>query len=359
MSNLYLIAFIGSALLSGLLVKFLIGYAHRHQVFLPPIRSRDTHKQPVPRIGGIAIVASFIITTVLFASIFPEKLLFSGELLLGLDRNLLGVLLAVLLLSAVNIYDDFRGVRWQIRLLTQIAAALIVFWCGIRIEWLTNPFGDQIVLEGFAWAFIALWLVGLSNVVNMLDGVDGLAGSVSSISLLILFFLSIRPDVSQDSNALLSMIALGSVVGFLPFNLNSAKAFLGDTGSVFIGFIIGVLAVISGGKVATAFLVLAIPFIDALSVIITRIVTGRSPFLADRIHLHHRLLELGLKPYQITMLFSAISLAFGLVALNTQTFGKLQAAAVALALVVLFIVISVSVQRSRNAKNAILKQVNE
>lgn len=359
MSSLYLGAFIGSALLSGILVKFFVAYAHRHQIFLPPVRSRDTHSQPVPRVGGVAIVISFLLTILTIAVFFPDQLIFSGQQTLGLDRNLLGVLLAVLLLSAVNIYDDYRGVRWQIRLTIQILAALIVFWCGIRIEWLTNPFGDQIVLEGLAWAFISLWLVGLSNVVNMLDGVDGLAGSVSAISLLILFFLSVRPDVAQNSNALLSIIALGSVAGFLPFNLNSAKVFLGDTGSVFLGFIIGIIAVISGGKVATAFLVLAVPFIDALSVIITRIVTGRSPFMADRIHLHHRLLELGMKPYQITILFSAVSLIFGLIALNTQTFGKLQAAVAALVLVVLFLVINTSVQRSRRSKSAILKQENE
>jgi UDP-GlcNAc:undecaprenyl-phosphate GlcNAc-1-phosphate transferase len=358
-SNLYFGVLLLSALLSGLLVKLLTSFAHRHQVFLPPIRPRDVHKIPVPRVGGIAIVTSFIVVTLLIAFIFPEKLFFSGQKVLGLDRNLLGLLLAILLLFAVNVFDDYRGVRWQIRLFAQILAALIVFFFGIKIEWLTNPFGDKIILEGFAWLFIVVWLVGLANVVNMLDGVDGLAGSVSSISLLILFFLSTRPDVAQDSNALLSMIALGSVIGFLPFNLVSAKAFLGDSGSVFIGFIIGVIAVISGGKVATAFLVLAIPFIDALSVVVTRLLTGRSPFLADQLHLHHRLLELGLKPYQITLLFSAVSLAFGLVALNTQTLGKLQAALVALLLVVTIILASALARRLKNAKTLYSNKVDD
>lgn len=360
MTGLFVATVFGSALLSAFLTSLAIRFAQRKQFFMPELRWRDSHRMPTPRVGGIAIVTTFIVGVLLLSWFFPSSLQFGGETWLGIDQNLFGVLLAILALSAVNIYDDYRGVSWYLRLATQIAAGITIFICGINIEWLTNPFGGQILLEGLAWLFVVVWVVGLSNAVNMLDGVDGLASGVAAVALVVLAFLSIRPDVAQPSNALLAFCALGAVIGFLPFNLVNARAFLGDTGSVFLGFIIAVISIISGGKVATAFLVLAIPVFDALFVVINRIITGRSPFKADRLHLHHKLLEVGLRPLQITGLLVSISAVFGLIALNTQALGKLQAAAWALALIIVFLlayrIIQHTRQHTRRAKNGILEQ---
>jgi UDP-GlcNAc:undecaprenyl-phosphate GlcNAc-1-phosphate transferase len=171
---------------------------------------------------------------------------------------------------------------------------------------------------------------------------------VAAIALAVLFFLSRRPDVAQYGSAMLSIIALGAVVGFLPFNFGRAKAFLGDTGSVFLGFLIGVIAIISGGKVATAFLVLAIPFLDAVIVFGSRLLHQQSPFQADKTHLHHRLLALGFKQWQIVGLFYVVTLAFGLIALNTQTLGKYQAALAALVLMVGLILVYSYVGKRKN-----------
>ena len=177
-----------------------------------------------------------------------------------------------------------------------------------------------------------------SNVVNWLDGIDGLAGGVSTITLIILFLLSISQAVAQPANAMLAVVGAGATLGFLVYNLRG-KVFLGDTGSMFLGFLIGVIAIISGGKVATAFLVLAIPFLDALVVVVTRLVKGQSPFLADRRHLTHRLLDRGLKQWQIIALFYCLSLIFGLVALNTQTLGKFWAILSAIGIMALFVLL--------------------
>lgn len=337
MNALYVGSFIAAAVFSGLFTRLLVKFARQRQLFMPTPRERDIHINPVPRVGGIAIVAAFLLIVLAVSLAIPNAFSFSGQRIIGLDKNLVGLLLGVLLLTAVNIYDDYKSVPWQLRLLVQALAALCIFWFGIHIYWLTNPLGGSWVLGSLEWLFIVVWLVGLSNVVNWLDGVDGLAGGVSTIALAVLFFLSISPDVAQSPNALLSIIACGAVVGFLPMNLSPAKAFLGDTGSVFLGFLIGVIAIISGGKVATAFLVLAIPFLDALVVFVARVVNGRSPFLADKRHLHHRLLELGMKPWQIVLLFWGISLLFGLVALNTQSLGKLRATAAAAGLMAGFL----------------------
>lgn len=312
-------------------------------------RERDLHSKPTPRVGGIAVVAAFLVVVAAVNFLHPASLNFSNQQLLGFDRNLLGLILAIIMLAVVNILDDYRNVRVLTRLIVEILAAVLIVVFGISIGWLSNPLGGQIMLGALGSVFVVFWLVGLSNVTNWLDGVNGLAGGVGAIAMAVLFFLSIRPDVAQEPNALIAAIAFGALAGFLPFNIVRAKAFLGDTGSVFIGFLLGVLAIISGGKVATAFLVLAIPFLDAMVVIVSRLLNHQSPFAADKRHLHHRLLAAGLKPWQIVGLFYSISLVFGLIALNTQAIGKLWAIVFALILMTALVLLY-SFKGNKNGK---------
>lgn len=338
MTNYYL----GAALSFGLSVVLTYAfsrYARSKKIFMPPVRARDIHLSPVPRVGGIAVVVSFLAVLGLWQIFDPQSLRFTGQLIAGIDRNLIGLVLAILVLTAVNVMDDLKGVHWGVKLAAQIVAASLIAYFGIRIQWFSNPFGDRFFLGSLDWIFVVIWLVGMSNVVNWLDGVNGLAGGVSAITLAILFFLSIGPFVAQSENALIAAIAFGAVIGFLPFNAFKAKAFLGDTGSVFLGFLIGVLAIISGGKVATAFLVLAIPFLDAIVVVVSRLLHGKWPFHADKRHLHHRLLEVGFKPWQIVLIFYGVSLLFGLIALNTQSIGKFWAALSALVLMTVLVLL--------------------
>ncbi len=320
----------------------------RRNLFVTAPRERDLHSSPTPRVGGIAVVAAFIVVVVAVNFLMPDRLNFTDSKIFGFDRNLLGLLIAVVMLAVVNVVDDYKNVRVLTRLIVETAAALVIVGFGITIGWLSNPLGGQIMLGALAPIFVVVWLVGLSNVTNWLDGVNGLAGGVGAIAMSVLFFLSIRPDVAQTPNALLAAVAFGALIGFLPLNIIRAKAFLGDTGSVFIGFLLGVLAIISGGKVATAFLVLAIPFLDAAVVVTTRLLAHKSPFAADQRHLHHRLLAAGMKPWQIVGLFYAISLVFGLIALNTQAIGKLWAIALAL-LLMTALVLLYSVKGNKNA----------
>ncbi len=335
----YLVGFGAALILSFAFTWQLSRWAKAKKLFIPPIRERDVHVEPTPRVGGIAIVAAFLVVVLGVIIFQPDWLFFVKHRVLGIDSNLLGLVLAVLLLVIVNIADDLKGVSVWLRLLLEIMAAALVFSFGIHIPWLSSPLGGQIILGSIEWLFVIVWLVGLSNVVNWLDGINGLAAGVAAIALAILFFLSREPHVAQYGSAMLAIIAFGAVVGFLPFNFGRAKAFLGDTGSVFLGFLIGVVAIISGGKVATAFLVLAIPFLDAVVVFGSRLLHKQSPFKADKSHLHHRLLALGFKQWQIVTLFYSVSLLFGLIALNTQTLGKAQAALAALVLMVALILV--------------------
>lgn len=337
--NLYYTA----ALISGGL-SLLLGFvfnktARKYGWFMPPVRPRDVHGQPTPRIGGLAVVVSFLVIVVALNFLYPDSLNFTDSRLLGFDRNLLGLLLAVVILSVVNVVDDYRGVPVPIRLTVEVIASWLVVAFGIKIIVLSNPLGGQITLGALGGLLVLLWLVGLSNVTNWLDGVDGLAAGVGAIALGVIFFLSISPQVAQTENALLAAVAFGAIIGFLPFNIGRTQMFLGDTGSVFIGFLIGVLAIISGGKVATAFLVLAIPFLDAIVVFFSRIIHHQSPFTADRRHLHHRFLAMGLPRWVIVLLFYGVSFLFGLIALNTQTIGKVQAALAALVLMTAFVLL--------------------
>lgn len=329
------VAFICSFLITPLIAR----WAKNRNLFVPPIRERDIHTEPVPRIGGLAIVIAFALGLCLWNIILyyhPESWLalpMSSEF----ARNLTGVILGTALLASVNLVDDLREVRWQVRLAAQVIATVIIAAFGVRILVFTNPFGGAFTLGSFDWVFLIIWIVSLANAINWLDGVNGLAGGVSAIALAIIFFLSVSPEVARAENAMLAAVGFGAVLGFLPFNIVRAKAFLGDTGSVFLGFLIAVVAVISGGKIATAFLVLAIPLLDALLVVINRLRSHRSPFSPDKGHLHHRLLELGLRPWQIVGLFYLISLAFGLLALNTQSLGKVGGVLVAVVVMGFFV----------------------
>lgn len=338
MQPIYWEGLIAAFVLSVILNRWLIILARRKNWFMPSIRPRDEHTQPVPRTGGIALVLAFLVVIVAIIIFNPATLRFSAATTLGIDRNLLGFLIAVIILGVFNVTDDYRGLSWPIKLFYQIAAAVVITLFGVAIQTLSNPFGDKIIITHWSWLLVTIWLVVIGNVVNWLDSIDGVAGGVSAITLLILFLLSASQFVDQPANAVLAVVGFGATIGFLLFNLRG-KVFLGDTGSIFLGFLIGVLAIISGGKVATAFLVLAIPFLDAVVVFFTRILSGQSPFLADRRHLIHRLIDRGYSKRTIILIFYAISLIFGLIALNTQTLGKLWAIAAAIAIMALFVLL--------------------
>jgi UDP-GlcNAc:undecaprenyl-phosphate GlcNAc-1-phosphate transferase len=347
---IYFIAALGAIVSSALLSPIVRGVAIVKGIVDQP-GGRRINKQPIPRMGGIAIVLGFWLVTILISMIRPDLLNFSNQTFLGIDRNLFGVLLGSLILVTAGIVDDIKGLSPATKLVAQILAAVCIPLFGIHIQWLAHPLGGPDIQLPL-WldtALIVGWIVGVINVVNWLDGLDGLAAGVSGIAATIIFFLSLAMLVNQPATALIAIILAGATLGFLPYNINPAKIFMGDTGSMFLGYILAILAVISGGKLATAGLVLGIPILDAAWVILRRLASRQSPWKADRRHLHHRLLDAGLNQRQTVFLYWVLSALFGSIALTSQTYGKLIAGTILVALMAIIGVSLYIVSKKRSS----------
>ncbi len=290
---------------------------------------RKIHRRPVPLIGGIAIFGALIFTTGVYA--FFSDRLFGGYLL---PKHLIGIGIAGVFLMIGGALDDLHNRKPVQQIIWPILAALAVISVGIGITYITNPLGgviqlDTVSIELFSWnstpyvltlfadIFAFCWLMGMMYTTKFLDGLDGLVAGITTIGAFVLFFLSLNQEVAQPETALLSVILAGSMAGFLILNFHPAKIFLGEGGSLLAGFMLGVLAILSGAKIATALLIMGIPILDVVWVIIRRaFFEKQSPFrTADKKHLHFRLLDIGLSHRQAVLLLYGISLLFGGIAL--------------------------------------------
>lgn len=268
---------------------------------------RRVHDKPTPRFGGLSIFIAFIAAiglSLLYPRTDPNEM-----------TRLAGLLTLTVLVFIVGAYDDYRELKPLPQLVVQIVAAGIAVASGVLIREISNPIdGLPFAFETwFAILFTLFWLVGTMNTVNWLDGIDGLAGGVVVIASAVMFIHTYR--LEQYSIALLALALAGTVLGFLPFNFSPAKIFLGSAGANVLGFALGILSIIGGAKVATALLVLGIPILDVAWQIFNRLRTHKSPFAADRGHLHHRLLDLGLSQRAIVILYYTFTAVFGALAL--------------------------------------------
>ena len=315
---------------------------------------RRVHTVPVPRLGGVALYAGFLVA--LAISFILPVTRFQVEI----ERILLLVIGATIVVG-VMIYDDIIGARPLPKLLLQVAAALIVVLPrlrdaahGIVIEQFNAPvFGVVTLPLGVALAFTVLWIVGMMNSLNWADGLDGLAGTITLVAGLVLFahtYLRPRGD-PQFTISLLAIALVGAVVGFLPFNWHPARIIMGDCGSMFLGYALATISIIGGAKIATALLALGIPILDMAWLIIYRVLNGRTPWTADRGHLHHRLLDAGLSQPQVVLFFGALTACFGVLALALPSRGDKFAAMCAMGLVLLGLITMLALRRSSRAKD--------
>lgn len=272
-------------------------------------------ERAIPRAGGLAVFISLFLTILIFTP-------------------MLGILGSLIILLIVGILDDkYRHLSPYLRLISQFFAAAVVVLMGMSINFITNPLGgilhlDNIILLPQISA--VLWIVWVMNMINWSKGVDGQMPGIVTVAAFILGLLSIKlnmQDPSQAEVARLAFITAGSSLGLLIFNWYPAKIFPGFSGSTILGFMLAVLAILSGAKLATAGLVLLIPATDFAYTFIRRILQGKSPVWGDRGHLHHKLLERGLTHQQISLFYILGSVILGAVALNLSSSGKLFAAA--------------------------------
>lgn len=279
---------------------------------------RKIHKKPVVRIGGVAIfvgtTAGLLVVWWLggFGVLPPAK-----------DAEIWGVTIGAVLFFIIGLADDLFSLSPQFRLILQSVIAGFAWYKGVRIEFFTIPFGELIHIDMW-WLSLpitVIWLVGMVNAINWIDGLDGLAAGVCGIAAVVMLIVSLF--MNQPAAALLAAALAGGALGFLRYNFNPAEIFMGDGGAYFMGFMLAGVAVIGIAKTAAVtavflpFLILAVPIVDMTWVIFSRICQGKSPFLPDKRHIHHRLLQAGVSQrltaiyiYSLTLWLGSIALAF-------------------------------------------------
>lgn len=276
---------------------------------------RKIHSVPTPRLGGVAIYLSF------FLSLVPVLLLFDSISTTNLFQTILALFVSGSVIFLLGLYDDIKGTNAKIKFTFQILAALIlIYGFGFRINYVTNPFKEYAYFN-FGWMGIPitmLWIVGITNAINIIDGLDGLACGVVSIVSITLFLVALHQG--DTAVALLTGAMAGATIAFLRYNFNPAKIFMGDTGSMFLGFLLSAIAITSYRKSTVAlallipFIALGVPIIDTMIAIFRRFLSGNHLFQADQEHIHHRLLGLGLSHRQVVIFIYIITIVLGVIA---------------------------------------------
>lgn len=361
---LYLLSFLSTATLSWFLTLLVRRFALRAGIADKPDSPRKIHPNPTPLLGGLAIFGAFWIVIgvlALFSDALPARYV--------APDFLWGIFIAGALLMLGGFLDDrfALSARWQI--VFPVLAALAVVASGIGIDFVGNPFGEGLLhLDRWKWEFgsfagraltfvlladlfTVVWLLGMMYTTKFLDGLDGLVSGITTMAAFILFALSLTDKTFQPDVALLAISLAGAAFGFLLWNVHPARIFLGEGGSVWTGFMLGMLAIISGGKVATALLIMGVPILDVVWVIARRLFfEKRSPAAGDALHLHFRLLSAGFSHRKAVMLLWGLSAFFGVTSLLFQTEGKVYLLAV-LALVMLMLALWVT-RRSKSSRQS-------
>jgi len=328
----YFLAFLFSLAISAFLTWPIMYLARKMELVDSPNDERKLHRQPTPLLGGLAIFLTFFILLYWF-----RDALLVGNLE---PYHFFGFFVGALFLMIGGFLDDKYNLRPLQQLMFPVLAIAAVIAGGVHIEKITNPAGGYFILGAWSGVLIAFWLMGMMYTTKLLDGLDGLVTGMVGIGGLIIFLFTSTTRYYQPDIALASLILAGACAGFLIFNWHPAKIFLGEGGSLLLGYILGVLAIISGGKIAIALLIMGVPILDVLWTIVRRIAAGKNPFrFADRKHLHHRLFDLGLGHRKTVLIFYAFALFFGLSGLFLQSVGKMYAL-VGLFLVMLIIILS-------------------
>jgi UDP-GlcNAc:undecaprenyl-phosphate/decaprenyl-phosphate GlcNAc-1-phosphate transferase len=312
----YLISFGISLLFSLVLTWFVRNVAMGRGWAAPPIQDRDLHETPLPRLGGVPIFLSFLVAV---GVAFLASLHFPA-LAAGLSiRTLLTVLVPATLIFLLGLYDDIHSVGPYTKFAVQGVAAIILFAGGLRILDLPVLFGARHLAWYIGLPITVLWVIGITNAFNLIDGLDGLAAGSALFSTFIVFVAAISSGSSVVS--LLTIALAGAILGFLRFNFNPATIFLGDCGSLFIGFMLSALALEGAQKAPTAIAVaipvvsFGLPILETTLSVLRRLISGRPLFTADREHIHHKLLQQGLSPRQVVIALYAVSALFALLSL--------------------------------------------
>lgn len=282
-----------------------------------PKDGRRMHDHPIPRLGGLAIALAFILTTLLTVR---------------LDQQMQGILLGSIIILVLGVLDDSLTLPAMPKFIVQIIAAIVVVAHGCTIRFITNPFsshvGDYIDLGAWAVPVTIIWIVTLTNAVNFIDGLDGLAVGVSGISAATMLVIALL--VAQENVATIMAALLGACLGFIPYNKNPAKIFMGDTGATFLGFILSAMSIQGMFKLyavisfVVPFLILGIPIFDISFAVLRRLAKHQNPMQADRGHIHHRLIDMGFSQKQTVAITYTLTGILGLAAVLLASSGEVK-----------------------------------
>ena len=325
-------AFAVAAVLSYFFTPPVKNFAHKVGAIDVPKDARRMHKKPIPRLGGLAIYGGFLCSILIFGQ---------------LDETMLCVLLGAAIIVALGIFDDVLALGAKLKFVVQIVAAAIpVCISDLQIGLFTNlnPLSDTpfVHLGILAVPVTIIWIVGITNAVNLIDGLDGLAVGVSSIAAITMLAVAL---LTGNMPIAITMAALaGACIGFMPYNLNPAKIFMGDTGSTFLGYMLATVSIMGLFKFyavisfAVPFLILGLPIFDTANAIIRRVAAGRSPMSPDRGHVHHKLIDMGVNQKQAVAILYAISATLGLTAVVLTSSGEVKAIVLLLAVLAAILV---------------------
>lgn len=326
-----IIPFLVAVVISFVATPVVIKMAKRFGFIDVPKDERRVHKKPIPLSGGLAMYISFLVSVIIFTD---------------LSKEVIGLLIGATIIVVSGLVDDKVGLSPKKKLAFQIIASAILVYCGVKIEFLNNPLriGEPVIyFDLFVIPVTIFWITGITNTINLIDGLDGLAAGVSMICSISLSAIAYKFGYMQV--AIIGMVLAGSCLGFLPFNFNPAKIFMGDTGALFLGFILAYISIEGIMKSAAVLtiivpvLILGVPVFDTTFAMIRRKLSGKSIVEADKGHLHHRLLATGLSQRQTVLVLYAISIIFGLIANIISNFNPNVALILAILVFVIVIIL--------------------
>lgn len=319
------IAFLLAFITAFVITPYTIRLANRVGAIDIP-NKRRINEDPTPRLGGIAVIMGFLVSSAYLIIIMTLENTFEPFGTENYFYKLIGILIGIIILAVFCFIDDVRGLRPITKLIGQTISAIIVVSFGLKIDNISIPFLEQtlnINNDIYVYILSVGWIIGITNAINLIDGLDGLSSGIALIScfsLIIVFTMNSSPII-----AIILITALaGAIVGFLPYNFNPAKTFIGDTGAQFLGFSLAIISILGTAKTYTLLvlisplIILALPICDTLFAIVRRIIKGKSiraVFAADTEHLHHKLMKKGYTQKQAVLVLYGISACFGMFAI--------------------------------------------
>ena len=353
------VAFLLAFITAYVCTPYTIRFAKKIGALDIPKESRKIHKKPMPRLGGLAVITGFTVSVIYLLAVmsFEQTInLFGSE---QYYIKLIGFFAGLIVLGGFCFLDDLKSINPFVKLFGQTLAAIIITSCGVQIDTISVPFFTAVFTEAIIAKLVTIiWIVGITNAINLIDGLDGLSSGVSLISCLslLIFTLNGSPLIS----ILLVLALAGSILGFLPYNFNPAKTFLGDTGSNFLGYTLSIISILGMAKTYTAIVIIAplivfaLPLLDTTLAIIRRIIKTKSlkgVFKADKEHLHHKIMKRGYSQKQAVLMLYALSATFGMFAIILLDSGLWKALSFALMCIAIVAIGYKDILRIRNDNN--------